>query len=272
MRFRTTRSAAIALVSAGMALAVTSAADAGPLIVQNGTFTSYTGSAPKDYFGTVNPTSWVLGPGGPATSAWTGILVFVDAPGTAGTTGGGPDSYGTFLPTNPPSGGNFIQADGNPAYEATISQTITGLTVGTHYTVTFWQAASQQQNFSGATTEQWIVSLGTADLSDNCPADTSQPCTYGNSDANASIAQSTVMDTASQSYVDWNEVTVDLVADSTTDILSFLAWGDGGDQINLPPTLFLADVNTVPEPATLSLIGAGLAGAAMMRRRKKAKA
>ncbi len=34
------------------------------------------------------------------------------------------------------------------------------------------------------------------------------------------------MDTPSEGLTNWNFVTVDLTADATTDVLSFLAWSD----------------------------------------------
>ena len=67
--------------------------------------------------------------------------------------------YGPFA--DPPPGGNFIQADGNPDFESSFNQVINGLTAGTTYTLSFWQAAGQQQGFTGATTEQWKVFFGT---------------------------------------------------------------------------------------------------------------
>ena len=59
-----------------------------------------------------------------------------------------------------PAGTNFYQADGNPEFENTIFQTISGLTAGTTYTLQFQQAAGQQTGFTGDTTEQWKVFLG----------------------------------------------------------------------------------------------------------------
>ena len=58
-----------------------------------------------------------------------------------------------------PDGGAFIGAD--PGFEnGTISQTLTGLTVGKALTVTFDYAGAQQSTRSGPTEEGWAVSLG----------------------------------------------------------------------------------------------------------------
>ncbi len=61
--------------------------------------------------------------------------------------------------TASPVGGNFIAQDAN-YLQGTLSQTVSGLTVGDTYAVSFYQAAAQQSGFTGSTGEQWFVSLG----------------------------------------------------------------------------------------------------------------
>jgi hypothetical protein len=82
------------------------------------------------------------------------------------------------------------------------------------------------------------------------------------------------MTTPSGGVTPWQYVSVELTADASTDLLSFLAWGDNGSTINLPPMEFLAGVNSpdvLPEPATMSLIGVGLLGLGGIRLRRRAK-
>jgi hypothetical protein len=148
------------------ALALTAyGAQADVLPVQNLTFTQFNtpNLPPKTSFFLSNSVGWT-GPG-------PNDLVMVDAPGTATETGTGPDSYPVYGPfADPPPGGNFIQMDGNPTFENSFNQVINGLTAGTTYTLSFWQAAGQQTGFTGATTEQWKVFLAAAggSFSVNC--------------------------------------------------------------------------------------------------------
>ena len=274
MSTRLYKSFAVSVSAVGMALAVYSAAQANPLLpVQNLTFSNFTGSfSPKNPFTDVNPVGWTGGTG----------LIAIDAPGTAtgtGTTGNAYAVYGPFA--DPPPGGNFIQADGNPTFETAFNQVITGLQIGQAYDLSFWQAAGQQQGFSGATTEQWKVFFGSGTFSVVDAANTANNCTNSAASCTTTMSGSIVekdslmMNTPSKGVSPWNLVTMTFTADAVSDTLSFLAWGDGGSTANLPPTVFLAGVNTpaqVPEPATLSLFVAGLLGFGLLwfARRKAA--
>ena len=236
-------------------------------------FSQYTGTAPKAGFTDVNPVGWTGGNG----------LIFIDSPTTPGQDAAGPvylTTYGDPLPNLP---GNYVEADGNPDFASGFNYSVSGLTPGKTYTLTFYQAASQQTTFANGlnTTEQWIVSLGTAGMVAcvSCGApDTyygGQDSTYSNADPLASVVLSPLMTTPSGSTTPWQQVTVQLTATASTNLLSFLAWGDNGNNVNLPPIVFLTGVNTpnllpVPElaPSSLLLVGVAFLGVAVSKRRK----
>lgn len=176
---------------------------------------------------------------------WSGgtNLTFIDYPGTADN-GSYLSVYGPF-PNQSPDGGKFVEADGDPTYRSAITQMINGLIVGQSYTLTFQQAAGQQQGFTGPTTERWQVSLG--------------------GDTQLSSQFSLLQGGVGQ----WQSQTMVFVASATSELLSFLA---SGTPNGAPPISFLDGVSlvqTVPEPVTLSLLGTGVLGALMLRRRAK---
>ena len=266
------KSFAIGFCAIGLSLVPHSAKATALPNLLNLNFLDYTGSAPKASFTSVDPTGWTGGSG----------LIYIDSSGTSttsATTACGTTYLATYgCPTTLaiPGGYNEVEADGNPSFESGFNYEVTGLTPGDTYTLSFYQAASQQTTFSGATTEQWIVALGTAGLtvSSSCPGSV---CTYSDSDAGATVVATTLMNTPSEGLVNWEFVTVDLTADATSDLLSFLAWGDGGSTVNEPPMVFLAGVDSTsglvtPEPGSVALFGAGLLGlgVATWRRRRAA--
>lgn len=164
--------------------------------------------------------------------------ISADNTGATGSAGNvklwGPGDGSSNGLTNSPAGGNFIAADG--AYEvAAISQTIVGLVPGTTATLTFYWAGAQQSGFTGPTTDQWEVSLG------------------------SQTQYTPVVDLTSEGFSGWSEVTMTFTPTSTTETLSFLAIGTPSGE---PPFALLAGValNDVPEPASWALMVSGLVG------------
>jgi len=187
-------------------------------------------------------------------TGWTNVVNggvdgynFLFAPGTADTTGAtgvdgnlklwGPgDGSANGLPASSPDGGNYVAADG--IYEVgAIQQQITGLTIGTSYTLGFYWAGAQQSGFTGLNTEGWQVSL------------------TGDATQDTAIANNTT-----EGFTGWMYQTFTFIAESASPTLSFLAVGTPNGE---PPFSLLDGVSltqTTPEPATYALIGLGLLG------------
>lgn len=219
-------------------------------LVTNGSFEVNGGTGELGY--NTSATGW--------TSSSTTAYNFIFAPGTAdvppgaiGTLGGvqiyGP---GDSSPDNgfklSPDGGYFVALNSdinnkdNAFTTGPISQTLTGLTAGKQYTVSFYWAAAQQFGFLGATTEQLIVGFG------------------------AQTKKTPVLDNPEGGFTGWDSQSFTFTADGPSDVLSFL--GDG-NPVGTPPFALLDGVSvvaTTPEPTSLALMLTGFAGVGGMVR------
>jgi len=194
-------------------------------MVTNGSF-EQTSLSTSGFLTNTDVTGWTT------TSGYT----FEVFPGTETTTGIGngvklyPGAGGT-VPTSP-DGFKYLAADGG--YQTgTTSQTIKGLVIGQQYQLTFYQAAAQQQGYTGATTDYWQVSFG------------------------SQSQNSTLMSNPSQSFTGWQAQSLLFTATSTSQVLGFLAVGTPTGQ---PPFALLDGVSLVatPEPASWTIMLLGL--------------
>jgi hypothetical protein len=129
--------------------------------------------------------------------------------------------------------------------QASVSQLVSGLTIGNKYEVSFYWAAAQQAGFDGDTTEHVDVTLGAE--------------TYSTSTFNL----------PNHGFSGWMYETITFTASNTSDILTFLAQGT---PVGQPPFVLLdgvtMDVAAVPEPSAF-MLGAVAIGVFTLRRNRK---
>jgi hypothetical protein len=144
---------------------------------------------------------------------------------------------------NSANGGNIFASD-SQYYPGTLSQTITGLTAGTQYTLSFESALAQQVGFDGANSNNyWQVGFGNA------------------------TQNSTALSIASGGFSGWTTSTLNFTASGASQVLSFLAQGSPG----APPFLLLDNVSlaaAVPEPSTWGMLLVGIGMIGFMARRR----
>lgn len=205
-----------------------------------------------------NPGPGQLTVGGYNLPGWTGLgkegnfgsqttpPVFVFNLGTAdqlATTGVNGDAFmgnvRFYNAVAAPGDGVVLAAAGETDWDGGIRQTISGLTIGDTYTLTFNWAAAQMRGFIGATTGKWQVTFGSSTLS------------------------TAIANTPSQSFGGWQTAELEFVATAQSQLLTFQAVGTPA---GLQPWLLLNDVSLVPEPTSLSLLALAAVGALTRRR------
>lgn len=198
--------------------------------------------------------------GGQGVTGWTGLgndssaqhLEFYYRGGTQtseNATNQYGDPLGYFWPSFnalSPTGGNFVGLDSDISYAGQISQTISGLTVGKSYTLTFDWAGGQLANRTGPTYDAFHVDFG---------GDTFDTST---------------VNVASQGFSGWMSESHTFIAHSTSQALTFLAVGGPG---SLPPIAALDSVSLkggVPEPGIWAMMLVGFGGLGSLLRRRRA--
>jgi hypothetical protein len=221
-------------ISASMALA--GSAVAGGNLVQNGTFTNTTIPYPGgQIFSSAQIPGWTL------SGCCVASLLY---PGNNGSAFNG--GFGLWqLSDSPIAGANMFADDGDFYYHSTLSQVITGLTPGKTYELSFYQAASQMIYYESATTEWWEVTFG-----DNY--DFTTP----------------VQNAPAGGQAPWTLLNYTLVADSTSEVLSFLSQSP---DIGVPPVAVLTGISIipVPEPAGWATMLLGIGGLGALARRRR---
>jgi hypothetical protein len=150
------------------------------------------------------------------------------------------------IPNSSPAGGNWLIADGGTSNNLAFYQTLTNLTVGASYVLTFYDAAGQQFNTGGATTEDWQVFFGTTTV--------------------YTTQSTTTIHNAQQAFTPWSLVTMVFTAQSANPVLEFLSQGT---PVGDPPMDFLAGVSLTqtPEPSGIALMGIGMIGLVVVRKK-----
>jgi hypothetical protein len=201
-------------------------------------------------------------------------------------------------PTGTPGGGvtNYLMIDGDPQWGAPVSVDMTGLTKNETYTISFYQAASEETSATpnSAYDDSWqAYLLPTSDsagvfictqayCADNgVNGGTVAPAPSGSTLVFNGNTNTLLMEDAAGSSTAWESESFTFVAGAASQVLEFVTnvAAAGTDDVLAagttfePPMLAIADItitSSVPEPGTwtLTILGAGMVIAAGRLRRK----
>jgi hypothetical protein len=135
-----------------------------------------------------------------------------------------------------PTGGNFAGI----AKFSILSQTISGLSPGAGYVLSFAWAVAQLYGTTGAVSAQLYVTLG------------------------GSGPWTDLTGIASEGFSGWMNETMTFIATASSETLSFYASGNA----NMPMVL-IADPQLIPEPAPVAVMGCGLIALFGLNRRRR---
>jgi hypothetical protein len=241
-------------LSVGLVFAAAAAAHAASVnLVTNGSFEQTTLSASGALVGNNLP-GWTvknIGNIGGVAYNFTALYFSATDATTVGATGTDhPGSnWAVHQAAASPDGGKFIAIDGGPNATSTLSQSISGLTVGHTYNLSFDYAGAQQNDMSGPTTETWTVSLGQE--SHSAP----------------------VLQNAHHGFTGWYSSTLSFTATAASEVLTFMAVGapSGYPPVSLLDGVSLVDASAPPVPETgswaLMLCGLAAIGGSVRSRR-----
>ncbi|CAM5797871.1 PEPxxWA-CTERM sorting domain-containing protein [Rhizobacter fulvus] len=236
-------------------LLITSLSASAQNLVTNGSFETTSGITASSVITNSDLPGWTVNYTGTfAGAAYKFAAVYYSAAAatTTGATGtDDQDPYWVMASLNAKDssdGGHFIAIDGDPGFSAVLSQTISGLTVGHTYTLSFLMAGAQEDDKFGNTTDSWRV-------------------TFGNQ-----TRDSTIITNTTHGFTDWISQSMTFTASSTSQILSFLAVGT---PTGLPPVSLLDGVSlvdstvpAVPEPSSWAMLLAGVGAMGFMLRKR----
>jgi hypothetical protein len=177
-----------------------------------------------------------------------------------------PGQYGAVVMQGLPAGGPFLALDGD--YDTTgssnpvrVATDVTGLTVGTSYTLTYYAADDQQEGYVGNTYDAVTACVDTT-----CKVDSTANGGLGVEDADHGCSKSNIScQTTTPNDTPFVEYQVSFVADAGTELLTFL--DNGTPATNAPAFALIDDISVapttppgVPEPSSLLLMSTGLIG------------
>lgn len=132
-------------------------------LVSNGGFEQTSNGADKMTYLSTTPTGWSLTPINQNNVQWgiAGTYSFVMTSPTATVNAPIGGAFSMVAGTNSPDGGNLFAATSQigSSGQQQLSQTITGLTVGNEYTLSFYEGLGQRSGYTGATSGSWDVTF-----------------------------------------------------------------------------------------------------------------